>query len=516
MAQGAAGFRSFVRSGACLLTLCLALGCVPMPVHWTPQISGQVLDANSGGPVEGAVVVVRLDARHGDLLPDRDLLGHREAVTDDEGRFRVARGVAPGLTAWPIVSTEARVVSVMRAGYRCAAPHAIEGGQVTLRIARSRDEMERRASCRPVAARPSEAPGYLAAWRALYPRDGRSGRMADERPLERLVDARRVFGPGQNCTGPVVDLALSPGGERVAVAVEQAGGRSVEVIELGGSKRVARVPALAEPEPRRLAWISGAELVLWEPADALDLALSSPSLGRPGGAPEVIWRGAQPPAPRSTPSSDGRAHPIEPADRNDAGDARWQGRAFHVVRSLDPESGLASETLHSQTPEGDRFAVSLPGEACGPPGQYGRPHLRIAADGQSGLDLRYVDGGCHAVVVHLTSGRWKQIDGSAATGACRETRRVPPAQLRSAMRGYTRDLEDALRAAGGDPGAPYRLRIDPSGPTVLEARSYSGAALELVVPRFPVETQLRSIEVTGVTGTGSAYPPVPPAALEPL
>ncbi|MCZ6784808.1 MAG: LpqB family beta-propeller domain-containing protein [Proteobacteria bacterium] len=517
--------RSLIRRGSCLALLALpSVACVPLPMHLLPPVAGQVLDEKTGKPLQDAVVVVRFDARHGELLPDRDLLRHREAVTDGSGRFRIARAATPGLTAWPMIRTEARVVGVMKPGYRCGAPERVGGRFLTLRLTPSRDEAERRASCRPVAARPSEAPEYLAAWRALYPRDGRKGRMADERPLKRLLEARRIFGVGENCTGPVVDLALAPGGARLAIGIEQAGRRSIEVVALeSDSRRVARLAAPAEADgtrARRLAWASGGELILWEPGDALDRALAPSSLGAAGSGSEVVWRGATPPAHRAPSNAGERILPVLASELNDEGDARWLGRSFQVVRSLDPLTGLASSELHTQTSAGEEFVIPLPGESCGPAGQYGRPHYRITADGEVGVDLRYVDGGCHALAIHLTNGKWKRLDDARAAGVCAQTRRVPLPQLRAAMRGYVRDLEETLAAAGGDPGSAYQLRIAPDGRTTLIARDYLGASLKLVVAPFPVETPLSRIDVTavGYAGEGPALePPAAPApALEPL
>ena len=42
------------------------------------------------------------------------------------------------------------------------------------------------------------------------------------------------------------------------------------------------------------------------------------------------------------------------------------------------------------------YALTLPGEACGQAGRFGRPQYRMSADGHSGIDLRFVGGGCHA------------------------------------------------------------------------------------------------------------------------
>ena len=47
----------------------------------------------------------RFDSRHDALLPDRDLLGHREVVSDEDGRFHLSRAAMPGLSAWPMIRT---------------------------------------------------------------------------------------------------------------------------------------------------------------------------------------------------------------------------------------------------------------------------------------------------------------------------------------------------------------------------------------------------------------------------
>lgn len=506
------------------LSWILALGaCVPMPVHVTPPVTGQVLDAETEAPIPGAVVVLRYDASHGDLLPDRDLLAHREVVTDADGRFAVSRATTPGLTAWPVVRTEARVVGVIKDGYRCGSPRGVsDSGRVVLRLEAAPDEQARRSSCRPVAARPDEAPRYLAAWRALYPRQEGSRDVADQRRLERVLEARNLFGPGENCEGPVVDLALAPTGERVGLTLRRGDRRSVEVVELSGvPKRVARVPVAAlDPgeRMRRLAWLSDSELVLWEPAMALDRALSPSMLGGDEAPPQRIWLGQAPPASRFEGAEWMPSQPIDVAQLHDADDSRWNGRSFRIERSLDPLTGRAMDSLRVDRPEGDSALLSLPGEACGPAGQYGRPYLRISADGQVGLDLRYVDGGCHATAIHLGSGEWRRIDGSSDRGVCSETRRVPLPHLRAALGGYVSDFEEALADAGGDPGASYSLRIDPGGRTRVESRDLLGERLELEIAPFPIETPLTRIDVTNVAnaGQGPAAPPASGPKLNPL
>jgi hypothetical protein len=300
----------------------------------------------------------------------------------------------------------------------------------------------------------------------------------------------------------VVDLALAPTGERVGLTLRQGERHTVEVVELEGApKRVARVAVdPAAPGGRRLTWISPLELVLWEPAGALDGALA-PRLAGGEAGPQPVWSAASPPAHRadvSTPPT----RSFDTVRLNDEDDARWKGRSFVVVRSPDAITGRASESLRVDHPNGDSLRIPLPGEACGPPAQYGRPHARISADGRIGFDLRHVDGGCHAVAIHLETGDWRRIDSSKDAAVCSETRRVPLPHLEAALRGYVRDLEDSLEAAGGDPGASYALRIDPDGRTHLESRNLLGEPLTLVIAPFPLETPLSRIEVTAVANAG--------------
>ena len=84
-------------------------GCLPLPVYTSPGISGRVVDAATGRPIAGAVVVIRYDARHSEILPDRDLLGHVEVSTDAQGGFRVPRFVTPGISILPLTQIEARL-----------------------------------------------------------------------------------------------------------------------------------------------------------------------------------------------------------------------------------------------------------------------------------------------------------------------------------------------------------------------------------------------------------------------
>jgi hypothetical protein len=462
--------------------LCVGLaagGCLPVEVG--PTVQGRVLDAGSGAPLAGAAVVVRFDLRPDPRLPERELLGHREAVTDAEGRFRLVAETADGLAAWTRGGAEARVVGVIREGYRCASPRAVSpSGRVTVRLEPAAGAGDRRDSCRPLGARPGEAIRYQSAWQALYRGASDGGEAPDDAELARLLGARATFGFGENCPGPAVDLALAPDGRHAAVALESSEGRRVEVLRLGSDPEpVARVHPPAG-DRRRLGWVSARELVLWEPGARLAAS------GAPVDASQrLLWTGS------ATGSAPGEWRRV-PGDPVDVGMARWQGRAFEIRRALDETTGLGVDTLRISAAGRDPVSHRLPGEACGPRGQYGRPQLRIDASGQRGLDLRFVEGGCHAVSVDFASGDWRRLDSAPrAAPGCRELRRVPLGHLRSALGDYVESLEEVL------------------------SRDYMGRYLRLEVPDFPLRTPLRRIDVTSVSGAASPAGPVP-GLLEPL
>jgi hypothetical protein len=488
----------------------LASGCVPLPVQLTPAVQGRVLDAETGAPVAQAVVVVRFDVRRDERLPERDLLGHSEVLTDAEGRFRLSPEARAGLSGWPLGGAEARVVGVIKDGYRCARPRGVSpSGHVTLELQFATDRDDRRASCRPLAASPAEVPQYLAAWRALYPRGPAAEDQVRQRELDRLAAARATFGFGENCRGPAVDLALAPGGERAAITLETEAGRRVEVLQLVPETRRLALLHPPQSDSRRLGWRSATELVLWEPGALLGPTSESSSTH----SLRTLWRSDT--APPGGPRPD--ALPLQPGDLVDAGAARWGGRSFEILRSVDRGTGFGVETLRVTAADADPVSHALPGEACGPRGQYGRPHFRIDAAGARGLDLRHVDGGCHAVAIDFASGAWRRLDSAQErAGDCREMRRVPLSHLRSALGDYVGELETALLAADGDPRGAYSIHIEPSGQTRLSGRDYMGSALRLEVPPFPLRTPLRRIDVTGVAGAAS--PPAAPAKelLQPL
>src|SRR5262249_2339060 len=149
-----------------------------------------------------------------------------------------------------------------------------------------------------------------------------------------------------------------------------------------------------------------------------------------GSGTEVVWRKGEPATPASPPD-DARALPLEPSDLRDEGDARWLGRTFQLLRALDPDSGLPPESLRLATGPRESHAIELPGEACGRPGEFGQPQLRIAADTRTALDLRDTGDGCGVVAIDLESGAWSRIDGARGSH-CNVERRIPMGQLRTA------------------------------------------------------------------------------------
>jgi hypothetical protein len=266
---------------------------------------------------------------------------------------------------------------------------------------------------------------------------------------------------------------------------------------------------------RRLAWTARGELLLWEPASELDRSVSASRLSARGSGTEVVWREAVDVAPPASAAPDhARSLPLEPSDLRDEGDARWLGRSFELTRALDPETGLPRESLRISKGPRDARAIELPGEPCGPRGEFGQPQLRIAADAHTAFDLRRTGNGCGVVAIDLDTGAWSRIDGTRA-GACSSDRAVPLTHLRTAMRGYATEVEEALRKRGADPEAAFSLRIAADGSTIAATQDYTGALIRVAVPRFPVRTPLRRIEV-GVLGSpgGTGAAPVP--RIEPL
>jgi hypothetical protein len=509
-------------AAALLLT---QVSCVPLPVRIAPGVSGVVVDATTGKAIDGAIVVVRFDGRYGEVLPDRDYVAHVEATSGSDGSFRIDRFARAGMTVWPLYEVEARVVGVMRDGYRCPAPISVpDSHSVRIEITAALDADDRRDSCRPLASRRGEALAYMEAWRKLFPSRTTPEERERERQVDRMLEARAALGFGENCEGPVHDLALAPGGNRAAFVAEGAGGREVDLVSLSpqGAASAKVVAKADDTPPRRLAWTSADELVLWQPSRPEDRAIS-PSIFAPGHA-EVVWttsRALPAAIDRGTPASSQRTStqsPLEPEDLSDEAESMWLGRSFALERELDPATGLSHDRLRVVREDGSRYDLALPGEACGGP-RFGRPQYRIGAGGRIALDLRWVDDGCHAVQLDLESGSWSRIDGATAAATCRAQRSIPPGQLSAALRGWMRDLESALSGAGADTGAAYVLNIGPGGATEVRARDLAGDPLVVKAARFPIATPLQRIDVTTVAPAmpGSRLvPPAPAQGIEPL
>lgn len=511
---------------ALLLVLLLAIAalqaaCV-LPARIAPGVRGVVLDAESGEPIEGAVVVVRFDGRYGDVLPDRELLGHREGETSTSGNFDIGSIVRPGLSSWPTYKTEARVVSAIKPGYRCPDPQAtIPEREVTIELRRALDLADQRESCRPVTAKRGEVAAYMTAWRELFPSERNPGDLDNERQISRLLGARSALGFGENCHGPVNDLALAPDGSHLGLSTTGHSSAEIRLVEFSSKERLDPVLIASDKHspPRRLAWTRAGDLVLWEPAGDSHQSVSPAAFGSDHF--EVVFRSTRRRMPPAKPDlgakpilKDNRpSHtPLDPADLNDEADTRWHGRSFAIERALNPETGLASESLAIALQDGTYYEIELPGEACGANGRFGRPQYRIVQGGGSAIDLRFVEGGCHAIEIDLASGDWHEIDGVGGRAQCDRTRNIPASHLNTALRSYSREVQAARVESGGDPAASYALLIAPDGSTRVETRSHIGEAVTASVPNFPIQTPLQRINVSligGVQPAPTASAPVP-------
>jgi hypothetical protein len=262
-----------------------------------------------------------------------------------------------------------------------------------------------------------------------------------------------------------------------------------------------------QSSPQRLAWMKSGDLVLWEPSEDSYRAVS-PSVFSAGKF-EQIWSATGPAshaAGYGEPSqlqSEAEATVLGPEELNDEGDSRWRGRSFVLQQRPNPTTGLPQDDLRVYREDATSYTLSLPGEVCGPRGRFGRPQYRIAADNRTSLDLRFVNGGCHVVRTDLENGEWSIVDTPDQPGVCRVARRVQPTELKTALRGYTRELESAIFESGADPAAAYALRIEPDGTTLLDTRGFSGESITISVPRFPIDTPLQRIEITTLGGNSN-------------
>jgi len=376
-------------SGCAVILALLQISCVLLPVRVAPGVSGTVVDRESRQPVEGAIVVVRFDGHYDDILPDREVLGHREATTDARGHFSIGALIQPGLSAWPAFRTEARVVAVMSEGYRCARPQRFsDSREIRVGLQPALDENDRRDSCSPVPAERGEATAYMKVWRAMYPDWDEEPDVDEAYQLERLLSARSTFGFGENCEGPVLDLALAPDGRRAAFAIAGERGPEIHVVELLANRtRLAEViPRDSLPSARRLAWTSPGDLVLWEPSEDSYQSVS-PSVSSTG-AFERIWsatgpashsddraesRADDPAGSRDLRGEEAAAPVLAPEDLNDEGDARCCNSARTPRRVCRRTTSASTEKTRRATRSRFREKSAAREAASGGPSIGSRP-----------------------------------------------------------------------------------------------------------------------------------------------
>ncbi len=493
------------------LAALLLAGCVPLPVRLAPGVSGVVVDARSGAPLPGAVVVVRFEGSYDEVLPEREPLGHREAVADAAGRFRTPALVSRGMTAWPWLRVRARVVAAWAPEHRCASDALVTGpAPLRIALAPTADLADQRESCRAVGAPFAEIPRYTRLWRGLHAPASGARELAGRSPgpaLARSLEARALLGFGANCRGPVVDVSLAPGGERAALLVRDGAELEVQLVALAPAPAPAEVLLRASAEPRRrLAWSPAGELFLIDADDSLEALASGALSDARETTRQRLW---QPPGLPAAPAPWAGAWVSGAGDvtRNDEASTRFGGRAFEMLHDLDPQTGLARDQLRVSEPTGEVRLLDLPGEACRQSGRFGRPHYRLGHDGRWGLDLRFVEGRCQAVAIDLASGGWRGLQaGSGGEPVCARSRRLPRAQLGLALRGYVVELENRLSESGLDPFAAFSLELGAGGRTVIRAVDAAGVARRLAAPAFPITTPLERIEVSVVAPPPSGTP----------
>jgi hypothetical protein len=454
--------------------------------------------------------VVRFDASYEEAPARFQPLAWRSVRSGPDGRFRAGPALAAGIEAWPWQRTRARVVAALAEGHLCADEQELAAdGSTRIALATAQSEEERRASCPPLAGWPAGAREYAAAWRDLYATATFPSATPAERELSRSAAFRRSFGFGANCAGPVLDLSLAPDGSRAALLLARGGEVAVQLVELsaapGASRRsLAQLPA--EPLPR-LAWTSSGSLSVAAAASGAHTRLPELLAGpldapaAQGPAAQILWRPEMPPASLGGETT-GDLPALEAADRHDEEGLRWAGRSFVDLHEVDAETGLPRDRLQVTDAGGAAFTLALPGEPCGPEGRFGRPQLRVSADGMRGLDLRFVEGACRALVIDLASGEWETLDRESEAGLCAVDRHVPASQLAGALPGYLSELRRLLGDAGLDPAGAFVLDVEAGAPTRLEAQAPDGRLRVLAAPPFPLATPLRRIAVGVVAGNG--------------
>ncbi|NNL86091.1 MAG: hypothetical protein HKP27_10585 [Myxococcales bacterium] len=500
-----------------------------------------------GRPIAGATVVARFDASYDQVLGERQLLGHREVITDAEGRFRIDTFHSAGFSAWPWLEARSSVVGVIHEDYLCTNRAArLADGSLRVLLLEATDSRPRIDSCQPVSATPAEAPSYWAAWHRLHS-------LEQERPEKlaaRGLEARTLFGFGRNCRGPVLDAALSPGGERLARLIErpasaEAVKRRIQILELADTGEpviVYAAPFRFDALKGHLAWIGSGDLAWVEEglhlaetrgpeARGAPLEVPRPSSGRLARVLYSAGRNALvalPAAPAPLPSGTRWTSSPEPVDatmdialpgrpetlpasasgtvdapvvageedRHDRAGLRWGERQISRLERLGRHSGMPRATLRVSKPGAATVDARLPGEACGRSGAFRGPEYTISASGNLALDLRYTQGACQIVAVDLRRGAWRTLARAEGTASCQEARDVPPSQFRAAFPDYAAALDRIIEQADLEPNVAFRIVLGPSHAARLEIPTSSGRTEILDAPPFPVKTPLREIGVS--------------------
>jgi hypothetical protein len=490
---------------------------------------------------------VRFDASYDQVLSERELLGHREVTTDAEGRFRIDTFHGAGFSAWPWLEARSTVVGVIHEDYLCTDRAAkLADGTLRVLLLEATDSRPRIDSCQPVTATPAEAPSYWAAWNRLQSLEQEQAEKLDARGLQ----ARTLFGFGRNCRGPVLDAALSPGGERLARLIErpassEAAKRRIQILEVADAGEpviVYAAPFRFDALKGHLAWIGSGELAWIE--ERLLADTPGPEAPRPGSGrlARVLYSAGQnavaalPAAPAPLPSGTRWTSSPEPVDatmdlalpnlpetlpeaspealpasasgtvdapviageedRHDRAGLRWGERQISRLQRPGRRSGMPRATLRVSKPGATTVEARLPGEACGRSGAFRGPEYTLSASGNLALDLRYTQGACQLVAIDLRRGAWRTLARAEGTATCQEARDVPPSKLRAAFPDYAAALDTIIERANFEPNVAFRIVLGPSRAARLEIPTSSGRTEILDAPPFPVKTPLLEIGVS--------------------